>query len=283
MTTAKSSSTGETQPQSLTCGIIMPISQIDGCSAEHWADIKAIIQESIETIAEPKFAAKLVSDADDIGVIQKRIVQGVYNSEVVVCDVSAKNSNVMFELGMRLAFDKPTVIIKDDKTDYSFDTSIIEHIPYPRDLRFSKIVTFKKQLAEKVLATHLAAQRNPEHSTFLKNFGTFKVAHLDQKAASGEQVMIEMLSELQREMSQLRRQQTMRPRNSVNRSEGLAAIVDALIDIRRENPKLVLEPSENLIDLLLRYKEADVARRYDTKDSFVKALDEACLIVRSLD
>jgi hypothetical protein len=34
----------------------------------------------------------------------------------------------MFELGMRLAFDKPTVIIKDDKTDYMFDTGIIEHV-----------------------------------------------------------------------------------------------------------------------------------------------------------
>jgi hypothetical protein len=49
----------------------------------------------------------------------------------------------MLELGMRLAFDKPAVIVKDDKTDYSFDTSSIEHLAYPRDLRFSKIKSFK--------------------------------------------------------------------------------------------------------------------------------------------
>jgi hypothetical protein len=71
-------------------------------------------------------------NADDIGVIQKRIVQNLYSSDVIVCDVSGKNPNVMFELGMRLAFDKPTLIVKDDKTDYSFDTGIIEHVPYPR-------------------------------------------------------------------------------------------------------------------------------------------------------
>ena len=121
----------------LLCGIIMPISPIDGCTAEHWAEVKEIIKDEVESIVDLKFTAKLVSDADDIGVIQKRIVQGVYNSDKIVCDVSAKNSNLLFELGMRLAFDKPTVIIKDDKTDYSFDTSIIEHLAYPRDLRFS--------------------------------------------------------------------------------------------------------------------------------------------------
>src|SRR5690606_35815500 len=94
---------------------------------------------------------------------------------IVVCDVSGKNPNVMFELGMRLAFDKPTVIVKDDKTDYSFDTGIIEHVGYPRDLRFSKIVLFKDKLSEKVKATYQKSLSDPEHSTFLKSFGRFQV------------------------------------------------------------------------------------------------------------
>jgi len=60
----------------------------------------------------------------------------------------------MFELGLRLAFDKPTVIIKDDKTEYSFDTGVIEHVPYPRDLRFAKVMEFKKRLTEKISNTY---------------------------------------------------------------------------------------------------------------------------------
>lgn len=159
------------------CGLVMPISASDGCSADHWADVKAIITEAIEGIPDPKFDVMLVSDADEVGVIQKRIVQNFYNSAVIVCDVSGKNPNVMFELGMRLAFDKPTVIVKDDKTDYAFDTGIIEHIPYPRDLRFNRIVDFKATLASKVLSTYKAGQADPEHSTFLKNFGQFQVAN----------------------------------------------------------------------------------------------------------
>src|SRR5712692_8909640 len=152
--TSKPSTTLTKEPA---CGLIMPISAVDECTAEHWAEVKAVVIEAIESIEEPRFTVRLVSDADESGVIQKRIVQNVYNSDIIVCDVSAKNPNVMFELGLRLAFDKPTVIIKDDKTDYSFDTGIIEHVTYPRDLRFAKIVDFKNTLADKVVATHKAA------------------------------------------------------------------------------------------------------------------------------
>ena len=190
----------------ITCGLVMPISSIDGCSAEHWLDVKSIIASAIEVSSELKFEVRLVSDQDDVGVIQKRIVQNLYSSDIIVCDVSCKNPNVMFELGMRLAFDKPTVIIKDDHTEYSFDTSVIEHLTYPRDLRFSKIVTFKEALLDKVLATYNMAQSDPGHSTFLKSFGQFRVAELDKKVGSADEVILDMLQELTRDVAKIRRQ-----------------------------------------------------------------------------
>jgi nucleoside 2-deoxyribosyltransferase len=188
----------------LSCGLVMPISAIDGCPAEHWIDVKNIIVDAVNSIQGLKFQTRLVSDADDVGVIQRRIVQGIYSSDVVVCDVSGKNSNVMFELGMRLAFDKPTVIIKDDKTEYSFDTSLIEHLTYPRDLRFHRMLDFKQNLASKIVATYTAAKTDPEHSTFLKNFGTFKVAQLQEKEISAGQAIIDAISDLQKDMHMLR-------------------------------------------------------------------------------
>lgn len=205
MSNKEGESTADTTKERLQCGIVMPISAIDGCTADHWSEVKAIITDAVERIEAPKFTARLVSDADDVGVIQRRIVQGVYGADVIICDVSGKNPNVMFELGMRLAFDKPTVIIKDDKTDYMFDTGVIEHITYPRDLRFQRIVEFKQLLAQKVLATYSASLRDPDNSTFLKNFGTFKVAHLTEKEASAEQVILDAIGELQREVGALRR------------------------------------------------------------------------------
>lgn len=172
------------------CGVVMPISTIDGCSESHWADVLEIVTEAIE---EAGFDANLVSNADDVGIIHKRIIQNLYDNPIVVCDVSGKNPNVMFELGMRLAFDKPTVIIKDEKTTYSFDTSAIEHIEYPRDLRFSRIVDFKTKLKEKIVATHKRASTDPNFTTFLKHFGEFTVAKLDKKEVSGQEFIMEEL------------------------------------------------------------------------------------------
>ena len=143
------------------CGIIMPISSIDNCSMEHWTEVKDIISEAI---CDAGYKPNLVSNADDSGNIKKRIIQNIYDNDIVVCDVSGKNPNVMFELGMRLAFDKPAIIVIDDKTDYSFDTSPIEHLSYPRDLRYFNILNFKEQLKTKIIATVEKAKKDPNYT-----------------------------------------------------------------------------------------------------------------------
>jgi hypothetical protein len=182
------------------CGLVMPISSIDGCNEQHWVDVKSILFESIQ---EAGFEPNLVSDADDVGIIQKRIIQNLYSNPIVVCDVSGKNPNVMFELGIRLAFDKPTIIVKDDKTSYSFDTSPIEHLTYPRDLRFNRIINFKSELTKKISNTAEKAKSDPSYTTFLKNFGQFTVAALDTKEVSKEEFILDEIVELRRQMDRL--------------------------------------------------------------------------------
>lgn len=183
------------QQEKVCCGLVMPISSIDGCNEQHWLDVKKILENTIEAAGlEPK----LVSYADDVGIIQKRIIQNLYENPIIVCDVSGKNPNVMFELGMRLAFDKPTIIIKDDKTDYSFDTSAIEHIEYPRDLRYTSIIDFEKTLKEKIEATYKASTKDKNYTTFLKHFGTFTLAKIDSKELSNEEFIIEELCDIKK-------------------------------------------------------------------------------------
>lgn len=201
------------------CGIVMPISPIDGCDEGHWNDVYEILKEAI-SMAD--FEGNLVSYADDVGIIQKRIIQNLYDNPIVVCDVSGKNPNVMFELGMRLAFDKPTIIIKDDRTTYSFDTSPIEHLEYPRDLRFSKIVEFKEKLAHKIRVISQKAIESAAYSPFLQHFGEFKVAKIDKKEVSGQEYIIDELKSIKLAMARMDRRYNplnerngIRPRNRV--------------------------------------------------------------------
>ncbi|WP_338819570.1 hypothetical protein [Acidovorax temperans] len=254
------------------CGLVMPISPIDGCSSEHWAEVKAIVTDAVESITDFSFKVKLVSDADDVGVIQKRIVQNLYSSDIVVCDVSGKNPNVMFELGMRLAFDKPTVIIKDDKTDYSFDTGVIEHVPYRRDLRFANVVSFKKHLADKVAATLREASRDSNHSTFLKNFGTFSVASLKEAEVSSDKVVIEMLTELQSEVASLRRRVVSRPSRAISEVSSLIRL--CIRTWRMEND---CDSSDDLLgnESLYQFieKEIDARQHFETRPQFIEAVN----------
>ena len=176
-----------------TCGIIMPIAAMGKYAEKHWGEVLSIVEDAVR---EAKLVPNLVSNASSVGVIQKRIVDNLYQNPIVVCDVSGKNPNVMLELGMRLAFDKPVVIIQDDDSGFSFDTAPIEHIIYPISLHYHMIKDFKRALVDKLNGT-LEASKNPGYTTFLGHFGSFITTALDVKEGSTDEIMIEKLKNLE--------------------------------------------------------------------------------------
>ena len=82
------------------CGIVIPISECDGRPAAHWADVLNIIEAAA---TEAEFQARLVSETFESNLIHKEILQNIYQDDVIVCDVSGRNPNVFFELGIRMA------------------------------------------------------------------------------------------------------------------------------------------------------------------------------------
>ncbi len=184
------------------CGIIMPIASMDGYPESHWKDVRRILASAIE---DAGFEAKIVSESDDIGVIHKRIVQNLYDNPMIVCDISGRNANVMFELGLRLAFDKPTIIVKDDATPYSFDTSVIEHLAYPKDLRYQRIEDFKAELKQRIQKTYATYLKDTStYSTFLKNFGSFTVPKIDEKIVSVDKYIVQELKSIKEDINQIK-------------------------------------------------------------------------------
>lgn len=235
------------------CGIIMPISSIDNCSENHWKEVYGIITDAVKAAG---FEAQLVSEANDSGIIQKRIVQNLYKNDIVICDVSCKNPNVMFELGMRLAFDKPTIIVMDNMTKYSFDTASIEHLGYPRDLNYYQILDFKKTLTEKIKGT-IDAAKQPDYTTFLKNFGEFQVATIENKKGSLDEVVLSRLDDMTRQISEIRVNQRVR---IIERSESESETEE----INKLTRKLIEQYcAENKISESVLYEtnEVDDARR----------------------
>lgn len=174
------------------CGIIMPIAEMPGYSEKHWAGVKRTIQLAA---TKADFDCEMVSTGADVGVIHKHIINNIFTNEIIVCDVSGKNANVMFELGLRLASKLPVIIIKDELTGYSFDTSPIQHLGYLSGLPMFETQDFIDDLAIKLQATYEASQK-PGYSTFLDNFGTYKLAALPNESVGADEMLSKLLSRI---------------------------------------------------------------------------------------
>lgn len=189
------------EEKKIKCGLIMPISAIDGCDENHWIQVRNIIEETISEIGE-HFIVRMVSERNPSDLIQSNIVQAIYEDEVAICDISGRNPNVMLELGMRIAFNKPVVIIFDGIGISPFDITNILQIRYPRDLNYWKMNEFKKDLKEKV---NLALEE--KENAFLKAFGKdFKTYELTSKKITvneNEEKILEAITDLKYDLNNI--------------------------------------------------------------------------------
>ncbi len=188
-----------TEPVRDICGIIMPIAEMSTIyTVEHWKDVRRIIDKAIEAAG---YTPRMVSEAAEVNVIQASIVTNLAENSIVVCDVSGKNANCMFELGLRLAFDKPTIIIKDELTGYSFDTSPVKHLGYRSDLRFQNVMNFMDELTSTIRATAEAASE-PSYSPFLNAFGK-RPKNIPQSEGTALDYVLKRVDRLSAEMSEV--------------------------------------------------------------------------------
>lgn len=182
----------EANTQPITCGLIMPIAANEVGSVEHWLHVRKIITDALNGTG---FQVKMVSDSNEVNVIQNNIVTNIYSNDIVICDVSSRNPNVMFELGMRLTFDKPVVIIKDKDTPYSFDVGNIQHLEYPRSLNYVEIQHFQQALKEKTLST-LAASKVQGYSPFLSHYKIQHVSKVETEVVGRDDYLMSAINEI---------------------------------------------------------------------------------------
>lgn len=200
---AKSPTNAEEAAAHPICGIIMPIAAMPGYEPNHWPDVRRVIESAI---VKAGMTPQIVSDSFESDVIQSRIINNLYYNPVVVCDVSGLNPNVMFELGMRITFKQPVVIITDSYDSIPFDTKIIEHLGYPRDLHIHKTSDFIEKLADKIQQLHEQKKSN-SYTSFIEAFGTFEVLEPTEKAVPAEQLILDRLERIERNQHRMREEE----------------------------------------------------------------------------
>lgn len=93
----------------------------------------------------------------DENVISDRIIDKIFNAiqecPMALCDLSNRNPNVLYELGLRQAYDKPVVLVQDEKTDKIFDVSGISTVFYKSDRLFENVLDARERISNAINET----------------------------------------------------------------------------------------------------------------------------------
>lgn len=133
------------------CFIIMPISDQDGYEKGHFNRVyKHIVQPACEKAG---FVPIRADDENKTNYIVIDIIKKIIEADIVLCDLSAKNPNVLYELGLRQAFNKKSVLIKDIKTNRIFDIQGLRTIDYDDKLRIDEVENSINSIAKSLTET----------------------------------------------------------------------------------------------------------------------------------
>ncbi|WP_052234698.1 hypothetical protein [Pectobacterium carotovorum] len=120
-----------------TCFVIMPIADVAGYDTGHFARVYQHIIKPACILAN--FEPIRADDINSSHMIVVDILKKIVECDIAICDLSSRNPNVLYELGLRQAFNKKTVLIKDNKTENIFDVQGFRYAQYDSNLRVDNV------------------------------------------------------------------------------------------------------------------------------------------------
>ncbi|MFC4632157.1 hypothetical protein ACFO6V_28200 [Promicromonospora alba] len=101
---------------------------------------------------------------DDIfatGNIMDQVWRGILHAKVLVAELTSKNPNVLYELGLAHALEKPVILVSSNEEDVPFDLRHIRTILYDKNDPF-----WGQKLIDKIADNIRSALSNPEEAIF---------------------------------------------------------------------------------------------------------------------
>lgn len=100
------------------CFVITPIGDNNSDIRRH---IEGIIDQAIEPALGKKYDIVVAHRKYEIGSINDRVIKSVFESDLVIANLTSINPNVMYELAIRYSFGKPAIVIAEAGTKLPFD------------------------------------------------------------------------------------------------------------------------------------------------------------------
>ncbi len=133
------------------CFVIMPISDQGDYPEGHFTKVyEQIIKPAVE---DAGYEAYRVDENNICDAIINKIFDAIQKCPMAICDLSNRNPNVLYELGLRQAYDKPVVLIQDEKTEKIFDVSGISTVFYKSTRLYEDVIEAREKIKNAILST----------------------------------------------------------------------------------------------------------------------------------
>lgn len=152
-----------------TCFVVTPIGKPDSEIRRH---IDGLIKVAIKPALGEDYEVRAAHDYVDSMSITKQVYEKLYESDLVIVNLTGLNPNVMYELGIRFCFGKPVILIAKEGEQLPFDITEYRTAFYKDDaLGFCEL----KEELEKVKKTikYNGKEKSPIHDS-LKEVNLFK-------------------------------------------------------------------------------------------------------------
>lgn len=146
-------STGLIVSKSDSCFVVMPFAPPIG---DYYLTVYKPAIEKAQLIA-----VRADNEIFGTGKIMDQIWSGINAAKVLVAELTTKNANVFYELGVAHALEKPVVLVSSNEDDVPFDLRHIRVIYYDKNDPF-----WGQKLVNKVAENIVSAIKNPEEAVF---------------------------------------------------------------------------------------------------------------------
>lgn len=176
----------------------MPISDHDGYEKGHFRRVYEDI--IIPACEKSEYKAVRADDVEETDIIHLSILKKLIEAPMAICDLSTRNPNVLFELGLRQAFDKPVVLIQEKGTERIFDVSILRAYDYCKELRYNEVLKDQEAIAKMLKGTEKGFITGEGFNSVIKLLSLAKGAQVQAIDDPNEQLkmmMYQLTSQMQ--------------------------------------------------------------------------------------
>ena len=194
-----------------------------------------------------------------------KIFIAIQECPMALCDLSSRNPNVLYELGIRQAYDKPVVLVKDDITTKIFDVSGINTIEYKSNRLYEDVMLAREEITEALMAT----KNNKSNSNSLVRIVKAKKAVIDTSEVSKDDKIDIALSSMLNEINSIKKYVYDYTNNDKSRVNSIEAY---------NNEYRIIRNKLNRIDHILQSNNEEDIHVYeniysDLKDMRVRLMD----------